>query len=113
MPQKSIGFPVYTYGFWFVLVADSDGNGMIEFPEFLAMINGTIPKSLNRSQLELLFKVFDVDNSNEINAENLQRMFQVFGYSLDDKAITGMLSEADLDGDGKVRIEDFIKMMRT
>ena len=77
------------------------------------MVNGTVPKSLRQKQLERLFKVFDVDNSDEINARNLQRMFQIFGQTLDDKSIATMLREADLDGDGKVTIDDFITMMST
>ena len=84
---------------------------MIEFPEFLAMISGKVPTSLSQSQLERIFKVFDVDNSDEISTENLQRMFRIFGQTFDDKTIASMLSEADCDGDGKVRLEDFVQMM--
>jgi len=84
---------------------------VIEFPEFLAMVSGKVPTTLNRSQLERIFKVFDVDNSGEINAENLKRMFKIFGQTFDDKTIASMLGEADFDGDGKVRLEDFVKLM--
>lgn len=91
---------------------DSDGNGVIEFPEFLAMVNGTMPESLRPNQLERIFKVFDADNSNEINAENLQRMFKIFGQNFDAQTVAEMLQEVDLDGDGRVGVEDFTQMMR-
>lgn len=93
------------------MISDSDGNGVIEFPEFLAMVNGTVPSSFRPSQLERIFKVFDVDNSNEIDAENLKRMFRIFGQDFDSKMINEMLKEVDTDGDGKVGLEDFIRMM--
>ena len=106
LPQKE-------YDYTFLHILDSDGNGLIEFPEFLTMVNGTVPKSLSQKQLERLFKVFDIDNSDEISAGNLRRMFHIFGQTFDDKSIATMLREADVDGDGKVTIDDFIKMMNT
>eukprot|EP00112_Aurelia_sp_Birch-Aquarium-sp1_P013455 Seg2857.3 transcript_id=Seg2857.3/GoldUCD/mRNA.D3Y31 product=Calmodulin protein_id=Seg2857.3/GoldUCD/D3Y31 len=90
---------------------DSDGNGMIEFPEFLAMVNGKLSKSRQREQLQKIFKIFDTDESNEINAENLKRMFSIFGQDFKEKEIANMLAEADYDQDGKVGLEDFLKMM--
>ena len=90
---------------------DSDGNGMIEFPEFLTMVNGNLSKSKQREQLQKIFKIFDTDESNEINAENLKRMFRMFGQDFKEKEIANMLAAADYDQDGKVGLEDFLKMM--
>eukprot|EP00112_Aurelia_sp_Birch-Aquarium-sp1_P018447 Seg4401.1 transcript_id=Seg4401.1/GoldUCD/mRNA.D3Y31 product=Calmodulin protein_id=Seg4401.1/GoldUCD/D3Y31 len=90
---------------------DSDGNGLIEFPEFLAMVNGKLSKSRQREQLQKIFKIFDTDGSNEINAENLKRMFSIFGQDFKEKEIANMFAEADYDQDGKVGLEDFLKMM--
>ena len=75
------------------------------------MVNGTVPTTLRPSQLERVFKVFDVDGSNDINADNLQRMFKIFGQTFDDKIIADMLRQVDIDGDGKVGLEDFEQMM--
>ena len=84
---------------------------MIEFPEFLAMVNGKLSKSKQREQLQKIFEIFDTDESNEINAENLKRMFHIFGQDFKEKEIANMLAEADYDQDGKVGFEDFWKMM--
>ncbi|XP_065065076.1 neo-calmodulin-like [Rhopilema esculentum] len=91
---------------------DADGNGIIEFPEFLAMIHGKLPTAKSASEFGRIFKVFDVDNSSEINADNLKRMFRIFGQDFDEYDISDMLAEADFDGDGKVGFEDFIKLMK-
>ena len=91
--------------------ADSDGNGVIEFPEFIGMVNGKLSKSWQREQLQKIFKIFDTDESNEINAENLKRMFRIFGQDFKEKEIATMLAEADYDQDGKVGLQDFLKMM--
>ena len=91
---------------------DADGNGIIEFPEFLAMIHGKLPTAKSASEFGRIFKVFDVDDSSEINADNLKRMFRIFGQDFDEHEVSDMLAEADFDGDGKVGFEDFMKLMK-
>merc|ERR1711934_807362 len=50
---------------------DGDGNGTIEFGEFLQMMTG---KMDSREDIEKVFKLFDDDNTNKISFRNLARV---------------------------------------
>ena len=84
---------------------------MIEFPEFLSLISNKVKNIKTNDQLDKVFKIFDTDRTNEINAGNLQKMFEIFGQSMTEKDIKKMLKEADINGDGKVDFQDFVNMM--
>merc|ERR1711927_97780 len=50
---------------------DNDGNGTIEFGEFLEMMTG---EKDTREDIEKVFKLFDDDNTNKISFRNLARV---------------------------------------
>merc|ERR1712149_90118 len=55
---------------------DNDGNGTIEFSEFLQMMTGKMG--------EKVFKLFDDDNTNKISFRNLARVAEELGENIDD-----------------------------
>merc|ERR1711959_555714 len=55
---------------------DGDGNGTIEFSEFLQMMTGKMG--------EKVFKLFDDDNTNKISFRNLARVAEELGENIDD-----------------------------
>merc|ERR1712216_62208 len=52
---------------------DGDGNGTIEFAEFLQMMTGKMGEKDSREDIEKVFKLFDDDNTNKISFRNLAR----------------------------------------
>merc|ERR1712032_1701296 len=46
---------------------DGDGNGTIEFGEFLEMMTGKMGEKDSREDIEKVFKLFDDDNTNKIS----------------------------------------------
>merc|ERR1711975_125244 len=46
---------------------DNDGNGTIEFSEFLQMMTGKMGEKDTREDIEKVFKLFDDDNTNKIS----------------------------------------------
>merc|ERR1711977_475385 len=46
---------------------DNDGNGTIEFGEFLEMMTGKMGEKDTREDIEKVFKLFDDDNTNKIS----------------------------------------------
>merc|ERR1712076_353798 len=50
---------------------DNDGNGTIEFGEFLEMMTGKMGEKDTREDIEKVFKLFDDDNTNKISFRNL------------------------------------------
>merc|ERR1712153_232366 len=64
---------------------DNDGNGTIEFGEFLAMMTGKMGEKDTREDIEKVFKLFDDDNTNKISFRNLARVAEELGENIDDE----------------------------
>merc|ERR1712072_1250008 len=63
---------------------DNDGNGSIEFGEFLEMMTGKMGEKDTREYIEKVFKLFDDDNTNKISFRNLARVAEELGENIDD-----------------------------
>uniref|UniRef100_A0A4X1VR86 EF-hand domain-containing protein n=1 Tax=Sus scrofa TaxID=9823 RepID=A0A4X1VR86_PIG len=62
---------------------DADGNGTIDFPEFLTMMARKMKDTDSEEEIREAFCVFDKDGNGYINEE-----------------VDGMIREADIDSDG-------------
>merc|ERR1712032_174129 len=71
---------------------DGDGNGTIEFLEFLAMMTGKMGEKDTREDIEKVFKLFDDDNTNKISFRNLARVAEELGESIDDEELQDMIA---------------------
>merc|ERR1711977_18345 len=91
---------------------DKDKSGTIEFDEFVDLMART-NKSKDQMEEEIrnAFLTFDADNSGFITREELIETLTTMGDPVDEETITGMIDEADLDGDGKINYEEFTKIM--
>jgi Ca2+-binding EF-hand superfamily protein len=59
----------------------------------------------------LLRQVFDKDNDGYISAAELRHVLTNIGEKLSDEEVDEMIREADIDGDGQINYEEFVKMM--
>merc|ERR1712201_47657 len=91
---------------------DNDGNGTIEFAEFLAMMTGKMGEKDTREDIEKVFKLFDDDNTGKISLRNLRRVAQELGENIDEEALQDMINQADRDGDGEINIDEFYRSMK-
>merc|ERR1711934_868154 len=66
---------------------DGDGNGTIEFGEFLQMMTGKMGEKDSREDIEKVFKLFDDDNTNKISFRNLARVAEELGENIDDEEL--------------------------
>ncbi|KAI7826399.1 hypothetical protein BX661DRAFT_183965 [Kickxella alabastrina] len=57
------------------------------------------------------FKLIDDSNSGIINATNLRRVARELGENIDDDELQAMIDEFDMDNDGAINEEEFIKIM--
>ncbi|XP_072994298.1 calmodulin-1 [Typha latifolia] len=90
---------------------DADGNGTIEFAEFLNLMAKKVKETDAEEELKEAFKVFDKDQNGFISASELRNVMMNLGEKLTDEEIEQMIREADVDGDGQVNYEEFVRMM--
>jgi len=92
---------------------DADGNGTIDFPEVLTMMTRKMKDTDSEEEIRDAFRVFDKDGTGFISAAQLRHVMANLGEKLTDEEVDEMIREADIDGDGQVNYEDFVKMMMT
>jgi calcium-dependent protein kinase len=90
-------------------LVDNDGNGEIEFTEFLraAVDHDTL---LNKENLRKAFCYFDKDGSNAIEKHELVEWLSAGGMIPDD-IVQELMQEADVNGDGIIDIHEFENLL--
>ena len=88
---------------------DSDGNGSVDFPEFLTMMANKMKENNNKDEIHEIFKVFDKEGNGFISVAELSHVMTNLGEELTEDEVKEMIKEADVDGDGQVSYEDFKK----
>ncbi|GAA5939257.1 calmodulin [Sporobolomyces koalae] len=90
---------------------DADGNGQIDFPEFLTMMARKMKDTDSEEEVKEAFKVFDKDGNGFISAAELRHVMTNLGEKLSENEVEEMIREADVDGDGQINYDEFVKMM--
>merc|ERR1711959_650609 len=91
---------------------DNDGNGTIEFGEFLGMMTAKMGEKDSREDIGKVFKLFDSDSTNKITFGNLARVAEELGEQIDDEELQDMINQADRDGDGAINADEFYRIMK-
>ncbi|XP_032258166.1 calmodulin-1-like [Phoca vitulina] len=94
-----------------MMEADADGNGIIDFPEFLTMMARKMKDTDSEEEIREAFRVFDKDGNGYISAAELRHVMTHSGEKLADEEVDEMIRGADIDGDEQVNYEEFVQMM--
>ncbi|XP_028063272.1 calmodulin-2-like isoform X2 [Camellia sinensis] len=89
---------------------DIAGNGTIDFEHYLNIMARKMKDNV-AEELKEVFKVFDQDQDGYISAIEVRHVMINLGEKLTDEEAEQMIMEADLDGDGVVSYEEFVRMM--
>ncbi|KAF9405635.1 hypothetical protein BGZ94_003433 [Podila epigama] len=90
---------------------DADGNGTIDFPEFLTMMARKMKDTDSEEEIKEAFKVFDKDGNGFISSAELRHVLTNLGERLTDAEVDEMIHEVDVDGDGQINYDEFVRMM--
>merc|ERR1711966_600076 len=72
---------------------DADGNGTIDFPEFLTMMARKMKDSDSEEEIREAFRVFDKDGNGFISAAELRHIMTNLGEKLTDEEVDEMIRE--------------------
>jgi len=89
---------------------DLNKDGKIDFHEFAIMMEKRVAEE-QRTIMSNLFKAIDEDNSGTLTADELKNALQEMGHLATEKDVNKMMELADLNHDGLIDIEEFIKVM--
>ena len=90
---------------------DIDGNGTIDFKEFLGLMARKMRESDSEEELIEAFKVFDRDGNGLISSEELLHVIFTLWENTNLEEIEDLIKEADSDGDGFINYEEFVKLV--
>merc|ERR1712198_162702 len=94
-----------------VLEVDIDGNGTIEFEEFINMMMKKAGEVDEEADLREAFKIFDRDKDGFISMKELKKVCSMLGTMLTKEELDMFMAEADADGNGKLDYDEFVKML--
>ena len=89
------------------------GLKQIGFDDFVDLMEQKNKESDPEIEIINTFQIFDTDNNGLISKENLFHIIRTFGETLTDEEIQEIITEADVDGDGYINYEEFVRMMIT
>ncbi|XP_067941390.1 calcineurin subunit B type 1 [Watersipora subatra] len=97
-------------------VFDRDGNGEVDFKEFIEGVSQFSVKGDKESKLKFAFKIYDMDKDGYIsNGELFQVLKMMVGTNLKDTQLQQIVDKtiifADKDGDGKISFQEFCEVV--
>ena len=90
---------------------DIDGDGKINFDNFITLMEKKLRDHDNEEELIETFKVFDKDGIGFITFNNLKDVIKNLGLNYSDDEIMEMIKECDLDNDMMINYDEFTKMV--
>ncbi|PRQ41083.1 putative parvalbumin [Rosa chinensis] len=94
-----------------ILEVDADGDGFIDFKEFVELNTNGIDSAEALQNLKDAFSVYDIDGNGSISAEELFEVLRSLGDECSIGECRKMISGVDANGDGMINFEEFKEMM--
>uniref|UniRef100_A0A493U3F8 EF-hand domain-containing protein n=1 Tax=Anas platyrhynchos platyrhynchos TaxID=8840 RepID=A0A493U3F8_ANAPP len=94
---------------------DEEGSGKINFESFLQVMAQKMlsedPHFPPSNEILKGFKLFDCDGTGKISFEKLKLVATEVGEDITDEELQVMIDEADVDGDGEVDQQEFLRIL--
>ena len=90
---------------------DEDGSGTIDFGEFLEMMARTLNQINFEKELLDAFKVYDRDGNGFVSVAEMRWYLTNSGPKLSHEEVDEIAKTADVDGDGHINFNEFIRLL--
>ena len=90
-----------------------NGSKQIGFDDFVELMEQKNKENDPEIEIINMFQIFNKENNGLISNEELFHIIRTFGETLTDEEIREIITEADVDGDGYINYEEFVRMMTT
>ncbi|XP_048815931.1 uncharacterized protein LOC125699928 [Lagopus muta] len=90
---------------------DENGSGKINFESFLRVMTQKMAEPFSKEEILKGFKLFDYDGTGKISFEKLKLVASEVKEDITDEELQEMIDEADVDGDGEVDPEEFLRIL--
>ena len=87
---------------------DADGNGTLDFCEFLTLMLHDLNLSNPQETLRNVFLTFDEDTDGKITAAELKRTMEMVGIPVSMREAKFVIQMADREGDGELCYDEFV-----
>lgn len=85
----------------------------IEYPAFLNMIEAQMQKAETEEEIKEAFRVFDRESNGTMSHTELRNVLTNMGDRLTEDEADEIIRDADVDNDGLIQIDEFVKMLLT
>lgn len=92
---------------------DINGDGNVDFNEFLALMSLRMDEGNRDPEEDLLdaFNMFDADGSGKIDRNEVSQLMKKLAQTLTEEEIDQIMDEVDTNRDGEISFEEFKSMM--
>ena len=90
---------------------DLNSDGKIELDEFITLMSRNSPDTQTEDEVINSFRVFDKEGNGLIATAELKHIMMTIGDKMTEAEADEMIHEADIDDDGVINYEEFVRMM--
>ena len=90
---------------------DIEGNGTIDFKEFVGLMTRKMKEPENEEEIIEAFKIFDKDGNGLISPDELLHVMLSLGDNINIEEVKELIKDADLDRDGYINYAEFVKLL--
>ena len=90
---------------------DLNRDGKIDFDEFMILMSKSSPDTQTEDEVINAFRVFDKEGNGLISSVELKHIMMSIGDKMTEEEADEMVNEADIDEDGMINYEEFVRMM--
>ena len=94
-----------------IMELELEGNDEINFENFVSIVNRRDKDVDNEEEVIKAFKFFDKEGNGLININELKNIMLSVGNNISEEELNDMLKEADIDMDGYINYEEFIRSL--